>query len=72
MAITKRDYRLGRKIQRLRKQKGLTQEKLAEEAKVDPKTIIQMETGKRNPTLKTLQKIANALKISVDQILKKP
>lgn len=53
-----------------RRKKEWSQEKLAEEAKLDPKTIIQIEGGKRNPTLKTLQKISNALKISLDQLLK--
>lgn len=51
----------GEVIRRLRREKDWSQEKLAEGAKLDPKTIIQIEGGKRNPTLKTLQKIANAL-----------
>ncbi|MDD5415925.1 MAG: helix-turn-helix transcriptional regulator [Candidatus Daviesbacteria bacterium] len=51
--------KLGEKIRKLRKDKDLTQEKLAELADVDPKTIIEIEHAKRkNPTLKTLNKIA--------------
>lgn len=61
--------RLGEKIKELRKEKGLTQEKLAELAKVDPKSIISIETGKRNPTLKTINKIAQTLKSSLSQLL---
>lgn len=54
--------RLGEKVKHLRKEKGLTQEKLAELAKIDPKTIIEIENARRrNPTLKTLNKIAKAL-----------
>lgn len=59
----------GETVRRLRRQKGLSQEKLAELAKVDPKTVIQIESGKRNPTLKTLQKIAAALKVSLKTLI---
>ena len=59
----------GEVIQKLRKQKGWSQEELAEKAKLDPKSIVQIENSKRNPTLKTLQKIASALGISVSKLL---
>lgn len=62
--------RLGEKIKHLRKEKGLTQEKLAELAKIDPKTIIEIENARRrNPTLKTLNKIAKALNITSTSLL---
>jgi transcriptional regulator with XRE-family HTH domain len=67
MAISKK---VGEKIKQLRKDKGLTQEKLAELAKVDPKTIIEIENGNRkNPTFKTINKIANALRMSLKEII---
>lgn len=59
----------GEAIQKLRKQKGWSQEELAERAKLDPKSIVQIENAKRNPTLKTLQKIASALDVSVSKLL---
>jgi len=59
----------GDKIRKLRKQKGLTQEELADLAKVDPKSIISIEAGKRNVTLKTLKKIALALDIQPSVLL---
>jgi len=61
--------KLGEKIKRLRKEKGFTQEKLAELAKVDPKSIIAIETGKRNPKLKTINKIAIVLKVPLSSLL---
>lgn len=62
--------RLGEKIKRLRKEQGLTQEKLAELANVDPKTIIQIENARRkNPTLETISKIAKALKTTSTELL---
>ena len=60
----------GEVIRRLRKEKDWSQEELAAKAHLDPKSIIQIETGKRNPTLKSLQKIAVALGTSISDILK--
>lgn len=60
---------IGRKIRKLRKQENLTQEKLAELAGVDPKTIIELEAGRRaNPTIRTLGGVARALKISLEDL----
>lgn len=61
--------KLGEKIRIIRKERKLTQEQLAELAKIDPKSIIEIEAGKRNPTLKTLNKLAKALKTSSDKLL---
>lgn len=68
MATTKKDYRLGRKIQKVRRQKGLTQEKLAEKIGVSTTWIGYIETGYRRPNLKLIYKIANALEIKVKDI----
>lgn len=62
--------KLGEKIKRLRKNKDWTQEKLAELANIDPKTVIELEAGKRaNPTLQTLNKLARVLKTSLEELL---
>ena len=66
--ITKKDYRLGRKVQRIRKEKGLTQERLAEKIKVSTTWIGYIETGYRRPNLKMIYKIANALGVKVKDI----
>ncbi len=60
----------GETIRRLRREKDLTQEQLAEKAALDPKSIIQIEGGKRNLTLKTLQKLAVALNVPLTELLK--
>lgn len=58
-------------LRRLREEKGLSQEKLARLADVANNTIIKIEVGKnQNPTLDTLKKIANALEVSVDDLIK--
>ncbi len=62
--------RLSEKIRKLRKDKDWTQERLAELANIDPKTVIELEAGKRaNPTLQTLNKLARALKTSLEELL---
>ena len=51
--------------------KGLSQEKLARLADVANNTLIKMESGEnKNPTLETLKKVAKALEVSVDDIIK--
>jgi len=61
---------LANNIMKLRKQKGLSQEKLARLSDVANNTIIKMESGENdNPTLETLRKVAKALDISVDVLL---
>jgi len=61
---------LAKNMERLRKQKGLSQEKLARLADVANNTIIKMESGEnKNPTLETLRKVANAFGVSVDDLI---
>jgi len=67
--ITKNDRRLGKSIKRVRKQKQLTQEELSNKVKVTPKYIQFIESAKRKPSLKTLYRIAKALKIKVKDLM---
>jgi len=62
---------LANNIKKLREAKGLSQEKLARLADVANNTLIKMESGEnRNPTLDTLKKVAKALDVSVDDLIK--
>ena len=60
---------LGKRVRGLRKKKGLTQERLAEKADVDVKFLGDVERGKANVSILTLEKLANALSVKVHQIL---
>jgi len=61
---------LAKNMERLRKQKGLSQEKLARLADVANNTIIKMESGEnKNPTLETLRKVAKAFGVSVNDLI---
>ena len=58
-------------IKNIRKKKGLSQDKLAKIADVTHTTLVKIESGVNdNPTIKTLMKIANALEISIDKLVK--
>ena len=58
-------------LRKLREAKGLSQEKLARLSDVANNTIIKIEAGKnQNPTLDTLKKVAKALEVSVDELIK--
>ncbi len=57
-------------IKKLRKQKQLSQDRLARLADIPYNTLVKIESGKsNNPTFETLLKLANALKISIDELV---
>ena len=66
--VTNKDISFGRRLQRIRKKSGLTQEKLADATRLSTTFIGLIETGKRKPSLKTLEKIASALKTDIKNL----
>lgn len=60
---------LGFRIRQLRKEKGLTQEELAEKAKVSVSFIGHIERMEKQPSVLTLIDIAKALEISLDFLI---
>jgi transcriptional regulator with XRE-family HTH domain len=59
------------RIRQLRKERGLSQVKLAVMADMDPATLNRLEQGKGNPNLKTLERVATALDVEVADLLGK-
>lgn len=55
----------GKRLADIRKKKGVTQEKLADLVEVHRTYIGFIEQGKRNPSIGNINKIANALKVSI-------
>ncbi len=55
---------LGKRLRDIRKCKGYSQEKLAEEINVDPTTISNIENGKNYPSLWNLESILHVLNCS--------
>ena len=60
--------RVGDRIKSLRKKSNLSQEDLAERAKLDLTSVSEIEGGLRNPSLKTLYKISLALKVPLQEL----
>ena len=58
----------GKRIATTRKQKGLTQEKLADLIEVHRTYIGFIEQGKRNPSISNIYKIAKALEVSLKEL----
>jgi len=61
-------YKLGVKIRILREAAGFTQERLAEVANISVNFMGYIERGERSPSIKTLEKIAKALKVTPKEL----
>lgn len=64
------DLKVGGNIQKLRKQKGITQDQLAEMSGLNRAHVYRLETGRQSMTLRTLKIIADALGVRPTQLLK--
>lgn len=60
---------VGKKITEIRKQKGLTQEEVAETANINLRTLQRIEKGETEPRGNSLNGICNALNIAIEDIL---
>ncbi|PKP59512.1 MAG: DNA-binding protein [Candidatus Altiarchaeales archaeon HGW-Altiarchaeales-1] len=58
-------------IKKLRKEKGLSQDRLFRLVEVSHATIIKIELGGiQSPTIDTIQKIVKVLEVGVDKLIK--
>ena len=60
---------VGYNIRRFREAKGLTQEQLAERLNVTRQAVSNWETEKTQPDIDTLQRIAQVLEVSVEELI---
>ena len=67
-----KDWRaiVGGNVRRLRKVRGLTQEQLAFEARLDLTYIGGIERGRRNPSVLALARIAEALNAELTELIR--
>lgn len=63
--------RVGRNVRRARHDRGLSQEELADRAAVHQTYLSGVERGRRNPTVTVLQKIAEALDLDIEDLVKR-
>jgi transcriptional regulator with XRE-family HTH domain len=59
----------GKVIKQLRQERGMSQQELADYAEIDRSYISDMERGRYNPTLLTVYKLADILKVLPHEII---
>ncbi len=58
-------------LAKIRKQKGLTQEALAQKAGISFHTLVKIESGRiTNPRIETVMKLAKVLEVKVDDLIR--
>ena len=62
---------IGNRIKKLRESKGLSQVDLVGkmEGEIDPTNISRIESGRTNPTIFTLYRIAEALEVELKELI---
>ncbi|MDT5340024.1 MAG: hypothetical protein QOD90_5529 [Mycobacterium sp.] len=66
------DLRVRRRLRELRTQRGLTLDEVATRADIDVSTLSRLESGKRRLALDHLPRLAAALAVSTDDLLRAP
>ena len=59
--------KVGKRIKELRNKLGISQEELAFRSEIHRTYIASLEVGKRNVSIETLEKVVNALEISLSE-----
>ena len=62
--------KLGENIKKIRLAKDMTQGDLCRKLEVDRAYMSNVESGKKNPTLSTIERIAKALDVSIEKLMK--
>ena len=62
--------KLGANIKRIRTEKGMSQGDICRALDLDRGYVSSLESGKRNPTLAMIERIAGALGVTSDELLK--
>ena len=62
--------KLGKNLKRIRIAKGITQGDIVRKLGVGRGFISNIENGKANPTLSTIAKVAKAIGVSIEKLLK--
>ena len=68
--MTEISSKLGLNLKRIRIKKKMSQGDIARALEVHRAYVSGIENGKRNPTLATIKKLADALGVSADELLK--
>ncbi|TFV60534.1 helix-turn-helix domain-containing protein [Mycobacterium sp. PS03-16] len=66
------DQRVRKRLRELRKQRGMTLEEVAGRSAIDVSTLSRLESGKRRLALDHLPRLATALSVTTDDLLRTP
>ena len=61
--------KIGQRIKEMREAKGLSQQELAAKLDYEKSNMSRLESGRVNPRITTLQNVADALKITLPELL---
>ena len=63
--------KIGKNIKKIRQEKGISQDRLSKLADLSLNTVVTIESGANpNPTIETLTRIAKALEVGVNELIK--
>ena len=66
----KESVKLGQNLKKIRTKKGMSQSDIARTLDVGRGYISNIENGKTNPTLATIFRLAKAVEVSIDELMK--
>lgn len=69
MTKDERMIAFGRRVREVRKDKGISQERLAEMAGIDRSYMGNIERGEKNITLKKAYEISDALEVFINELV---
>ncbi len=71
MSNNNQGLKIAKNLKKVRQDKGISQDRLSKLADLSLNTVVTVESGANsNPTIETLSKIAKALDIGVDDLIK--
>jgi len=63
--------KIGKNIKKIRQEKGISQDRLSKLADLSLNTVVTVESGANpNPTIETLTRIAKALEVGVNELIR--
>lgn len=66
------DHRIRKRLRELRTQRGMTLEEVATRSAIDVSTLSRLESGKRRLAIDHLPRLAAALSVTTDELLRAP
>lgn len=68
--MQKESAKLGKNLRRIRTEKGITQGDIVRKLGVSRSFVSNIENGKTNPTLATIAKLAKALGVNIEELMR--